>query len=478
MRIYWSDEDNPVLTSVSWAKWTERMGVAATEVEEDDVACRLMVTDIMVVVRRQSEEHTLMYRALVYACGDYPMEREPNSSGAQHWLNVMRGKDRTHIGEEGTDPFNSMPKYLLVNATLVVDIPGKIVLGQSLVSIEEPPKPSPSLSVKYENWSSLLALQSFELNIEFGFAGSVYVLVRLITAHTGATEIQDLMQRARRVECGEESPECLRCAKTRRRCDGYDPDRPEMSSTALARKASVVSSLSARTVASPIRNYTASKSHYRLQISKETRRNQERCHSDPPILHAVILLGFIHEFFKFGDVELLEAGSIDDPKQRFALIQNNKAIQHLTDGLKILGDWMERNGHNPQTCPEPNLTRGLIRSEFVRLPLFDALNIQATEILPTTSIPWGMTMGSTRVDFRTQSTTQNVILSLSKAKYHLQNLTHGILEYNRSAAEQHSSDRTGKDVTLRSDTMDAIIEENRRQALQLEQWSSVFNIFA
>lgn len=144
--------------------------------------------------------------------------------------------------------------------------------------------------------------------------------------------------RTRRVKCGEEKPECLRCTKLGRKCDWYDPDRPEMSSTGLARRASAGSSPTASSIASPTASIIATSSAIIEKDEKETRSLNffinntapelagdfksrfwnslvlQRCHSDPPIRHAVIALGAFHEFFKFGDKKLLEAGAIDDPK--------------------------------------------------------------------------------------------------------------------------------------------------------------------
>ncbi|KAF7876531.1 hypothetical protein EAF04_001620 [Stromatinia cepivora] len=293
--------------------------------------------------------------------------------------------------------------------------------------------------------------------------------------------------RIRRVKCGEEKPECLRCTKTGRICDGYDPDRPEMSIAGLARGASAESSSTASSIASPTASIIAMPS-LTIEGDREERRSfnffinntapelagnfesrfwnslvLQRCHSDPPIRHAVIALGAFHESFKFGDIKLWEAGAIDDPKKRFALLQNNKAIRHLTghlsqggnpkppeviliscllficfeamqgnyqaafahlnSGLKILGDCVQRNENGPNGHSESNLTLEFIRSELV--PLFGALDIQATAILP---ISWGMTTGSTKFDFRTQTSIPDRISSLNEAKYHLQNQTHAILE--------------------------------------------------
>lgn len=40
----------------------------------------------------------------------------------------------------------------------------------------------------------------------------------------------------------------------------------------------------------------------------------QRSRSDSPVRHAVIALGALHAPFKFGDVKLLEAGFIDEPR--------------------------------------------------------------------------------------------------------------------------------------------------------------------
>ncbi|RAL64587.1 hypothetical protein DID88_001622 [Monilinia fructigena] len=303
--------------------------------------------------------------------------------------------------------------------------------------------------------------------------------------------------RIRRVKCGEEKPECHRCTKTGRKCDGYDPDRPEMSSTAQSEKASAASSPSL----SPITSHTTSiitmpsssingneqeQRSFHFFINKTapelagfceskfwTSLVLQRCHSDHSIRHAIIALGAYRESFKFGDIKLLEGESIDYPKQRFALIQNNKAIRHLkghlshggytqtpeviliscllficfeamqgnyqaafdhlNSGLKILNDWMERNYHNLETNPEPSLAQEFICLELI--PLFSALDIQA------------MT-------------------------------AHGILRYHQSAAQQRSRIAKETEYNPHPDSVEAIMDEKRKLVLQLEQWFRAFNAFA
>ncbi|KAI9643492.1 hypothetical protein NHQ30_008111 [Ciborinia camelliae] len=348
----------------------------------------------------------------------------------------------------------------------------------------------------------------------------------------------------RRVKCGEEKPDCLRCTKTGRKCDGYDSDRPEIPNIAMTRMASTASSSSASPIASPATSPVASMIRIlspSINGDGEERRSfnffidrtapelagffesrfwislvLQRCHSDPPIRHAAIALGALHESFKFGDVKLLEAGAIDNPKQRFALLQNNKAIRHLTghlshggnpqspeviliscllficfeamqgnnqaafshlnSGLKILGDWIEKTEYHPHHHSKSNLTQQFIHSELV--PLFGALDIQATLVLPTDSFHWGMTMGSTKVDFRTLSNMPDAISTLNEAKCHLQNQTRGLLEYLGRVAQQHTFDLIGGGDNLHADSMKNIMIEKRKQACQLEQWSRLFDAFA
>ena len=242
----------------------------------------------------------------------------------------------------------------------------------------------------------------------------------------------------------------------------------------------------------------------------------QRCHSDPPIRHAVIALGAFNESFKFGDIKLLEAGAIADQKQRFALLQNIKAIRyltgylshgshrqsseiilmscllficfeamqgnyqaafaHLNSGLKILSDWMERNEQNPLAHPESSANWEFIRSELV--PLFRAVDIQAIRILPTSFIQWEMASGLTKFDFKPQTSIPDPISSLNEAKHHLQNQTRAILIYHQNAAQYYSPEMRNNDDTLRSRSMNAIVEEKRERVLQLEQWSQLFNNFA
>ncbi|KAA8566423.1 hypothetical protein EYC84_008988 [Monilinia fructicola] len=244
----------------------------------------------------------------------------------------------------------------------------------------------------------------------------------------------------------------------------------------------------------------------------------QRCHSDNAIRHAIIALGAYHESFKFDDIKLLEGRSVDDPKQRFALMQNNKAIRHLTgnlshhgnpqtpeviliscllficfeamqgnyqaafahlsSGLKILSDWMDRNNHNLETHSESSLAQELICSELV--PLFSVLEIQATTISPTNPNQWamGMTIRSTNIDFRTQRKIPDSLSSLNDAKHSLQNQTHDILRYYQNAAQQRSRIATQRECDLHPDGVTAIMDEKGKLILQLEQWSRVFNAFA
>ncbi|KAK6608919.1 Transcriptional regulatory protein moc3-like protein 11 [Botrytis cinerea] len=181
----------------------------------------------------------------------------------------------------------------------------------------------------------------------------------------------------------------------------------------------------------------------------------QRCHSDPPIRHAVIALGAFNESFKFGDIKLLEAGAIVDQKQR---------------------DWMERNEQNPLAHPESSANWEFIRSELV--PLFRAVDIQAIRILPTSFIQWEMASGLTKFDFKPQTSIPDPISSLNEAKHHLQNQTRAILIYHQNAAQYYSPEMRNNDDTLRSRSMNAIVEEKRERVLQLEQWSQVFNNFA
>ncbi|TGO80171.1 hypothetical protein BELL_0013g00220 [Botrytis elliptica] len=350
--------------------------------------------------------------------------------------------------------------------------------------------------------------------------------------------------RIRRVKCGEERPGCLRCTKTGRKCDGYDPDHPEISSSPPSRRGSEASSSNTAQTDSPIMSSTPSiveMSSPVIEWDEEERRSfnffiaktapelagsfeskfwasliLQRCHSDPPIRHAVIALGALNESFKFGDIKLLEAGAIADPKQRFALLQNIKAIRyltghpshgshrqsseviliscllficfeamqgnyqaafaHLNSGLKILSDWMEINGQNSLAHSEASVNREFIRSEIV--PLFGALNTQAIRILPANFVQWEMTSGSTKFDFTAQSSIPDPISSLNEAKHHLQNQTHAILVYHQNATQHYSPEISNNDKTLRSGGLNAMVEERRDRIMQLEQWSRVFNNFA
>ncbi|KAF7928938.1 uncharacterized protein EAE97_009780 [Botrytis byssoidea] len=350
--------------------------------------------------------------------------------------------------------------------------------------------------------------------------------------------------RIRRVKCGEERPRCLRCTKTGRKCDGYDSDHPEMSSAPPSRRDSKISSSNKSPTDSSITSYTPDIVEMPspvIEWDEEERRSfnffiaktapelsgsfeskfwtsliLQRCHSDPPIRHAVIALGALNESFKFGDIKLLGAGAIADPKQRFALLQNIKAIRyltghpsngflrqsseviliscllficfeamqgnyqaafaHLNSGLKILGDWMETNERNSLTYSESSVNQEFIRSEIV--PLFGALNTQAIRILPASFFQREMTNGSTKLGFAAQTCIPDPISSLNEAKHHLQNQTHAILVYHQNAAQYCSSGVPNSDRTLRSSGMNAMVDERRDRILQLEQWSRVFNNFA
>ncbi|KAF7943326.1 hypothetical protein EAE96_011255 [Botrytis aclada] len=350
--------------------------------------------------------------------------------------------------------------------------------------------------------------------------------------------------RVRRVKCGEERPRCLRCTKTGRKCDGYDSDHLEMSSTPPARRDSGGSSSNTSLIENPIISPTPSivempssavewgekeRRSFNFFIAKTapelagsfgskfwTSLLLQRCHSDPPIRHAVIALGAFNESFKFGDIKLLEAGAIADPKQQFALLQNIKAIRHLmghlsheshrqsseviliscllficfeamqgnyqsafahlNSGLKILGDWMEKNGQDSHAHSESSVNREFIRSELI--PLFGALDIQAIRILPTSFVQWEMTSGPMKFDSRAQTSIPDSISSLNEAKYHLQNQIHAILVYHQNTAQHCRPKMPNNDDTLHSSSMNAAVKKKRERALQLEQWSNVFDNFA
>ncbi|CAD6455936.1 34a17c56-34bc-4977-b6df-1579eb10a3c7 [Sclerotinia trifoliorum] len=230
--------------------------------------------------------------------------------------------------------------------------------------------------------------------------------------------------RTRRVKCGEEKPQCLRYTKTGRKCDAYDPDRPEMSSTGLARRAIDESSPIASSIASPTASIIAISSPVVLSQSSGT---VSFCRVVTPILPFAMQTSFTRP------------------------MQGNyqAAFAHLNN--------------YPNGDSESSLTLEFIRSEL--LPLFGALDIQTTTILPTSRV---MMTGSIIFDFRTQTSIPDRISSLNEAKYHLQN--HEILEYHRSVTKNYSLDMAEKGDAVRSNGMNAMMKENRRYALQLEQW--------
>ncbi|KAF7915671.1 uncharacterized protein EAE98_011014 [Botrytis deweyae] len=302
--------------------------------------------------------------------------------------------------------------------------------------------------------------------------------------------------RIRRVKCGEERPGCLRCTKTGRKCDGYDPDHPEISSSPPSRRGSEASSSNTAQTDSPIMSSTPSiveMSSPVIEWDEEERRSfnffiaktapelagsfeskfwasliLQRCHSDPPIRHAVIALGALNESFKFGDINYW--------KRERLLIRSNDLLCSKILKLYILSDWMEINGQNSLAHSEASVNREFIRSEIV--PLFGALNTQAIRILPANFVQWEMTSGSTKFDFTAQSSIPDPISSLNEAKHHLQNQTHAILVYHQNATQHYSPEISNNDKTLRSSGLNAMVEERRDRIMQLEQWSRVFNNFA
>ncbi|KAM3086406.1 hypothetical protein ACMFMG_000542 [Clarireedia jacksonii] len=335
--------------------------------------------------------------------------------------------------------------------------------------------------------------------------------------------------RIRRVKCGEEKPYCLRCTKTGRRCDGYNNDQQAGSSLALTSpqrtkfsqvpSPTLVPSTSIEGDEQERRSFhffldrTAPELAGYYECQFWSRLVLQRCHSDDAIRHAVIALGALHESYKSGDIRILEGESVRDPQQRLALVQNNKAIRHLTShlshggtphsaeviltccllfvcfeamqgnyqaafthlnsGLKILGEWLERTKQNSTKAgADSNLAREFIENEL--MPLFGTLDIQSTTILPTSSIQWGMTVNRSKVDFKTENNIPGSFSSINEARICLENRTHWILGFHQNTAQRNHS----LSQELPSSPIDRglrnIMEEKSKQALGLEQWSNGF----
>ncbi|RAL13894.1 Zn(II)2Cys6 transcription factor domain-containing protein [Aspergillus homomorphus CBS 101889] len=152
-------------------------------------------------------------------------------------------------------------------------------------------------------------------------------------------------RRVRRVKCGEERPNCLRCTSTGRPCDGYDvPTFPSASKLTSSRQNALAKPLVPRPLSDP---------SYCLFTSDEERRSfqfflaktapqlagdfecafwgrllLQSAHHEPAIRHVTVALGSLHESFERNAGAPFRYGA-NTTSSSFALHQYLRAIRCL-----------------------------------------------------------------------------------------------------------------------------------------------------
>jgi Fungal specific transcription factor domain/Fungal Zn(2)-Cys(6) binuclear cluster domain len=279
------------------------------------------------------------------------------------------------------------------------------------------------------------------------------------------------------VKCDEGLPACLRCAKTGRKCDGYEVKVKEEDSLVSVEQHGFLDPITRLPFSFPcdgeqerrafqffFTNTTSEIAGF-LPSDFWSKLILQASHTDPTILHAVIALGSAHE--SYGGEAPGHLRGVPITKQ-FALQQSYKAIRHLRtqistgthqsgesvllscilficletfqgnheaalahleSGLKILASWL----HDDDQC-EPVLnsnivsrpTRKFLEEELV--PLFTRLDVQATTYLTSRSLKEVHPCSSTETPVMPTRFT-----SLSDANNHLADLVHWMLYSNNGA---------------------------------------------
>jgi hypothetical protein len=138
--------------------------------------------------------------------------------------------------------------------------------------------------------------------------------------------------RIRRVKCGEEKPDCLRCTSTGRNCDGYAPPA-QTSGPSQRRRSSASQTLSP--VEHPLEqsalNFFTASTAPRLSGSFSSefwqKRVIEASRTEPSVRHGAIALGALHQDFVSRHERCRR--NRDPSIQAFAFQQYTKAISHL-----------------------------------------------------------------------------------------------------------------------------------------------------
>jgi hypothetical protein len=276
------------------------------------------------------------------------------------------------------------------------------------------------------------------------------------------------------VKCDEGFPECLKCTKTGRKCDGYEVKGND--ALLLVEHDGFLDPITRLPFSFPSDNdqerrafqffctKTASEIAGFLPSDFWNKLILQASHTDPVIRHAVIALGSVHETYEGEAPGHLRSGKVT--RQAFALRQSNEAIRrlrtrlsmgvpqsgesvllscvlficletflgnhqaalaHLESGLKILGSWLH-DGDQPVLSSEfvSRPTRKFLEEELV--PLFTRLDVQATTYLTSRSLREVHPYSSTEAPVMPTHFT-----SLSDANNHLADLVHWMLYSNNGA---------------------------------------------
>ena len=149
----------------------------------------------------------------------------------------------------------------------------------------------------------------------------------------------------RRVKCDEAKPQCLRCRKFGRQCDGYPQPRPGRDAAIIPIKPripamSIHPSVSLHSTEDESRYFQNFIDHSANELSGFfdpsfwTRIVLQESHNVPPIRHAVIAIGALNKSLETApppDLKVNVIQSIDKKHHEHAVLQYLKAIQALNN---------------------------------------------------------------------------------------------------------------------------------------------------
>ena len=152
----------------------------------------------------------------------------------------------------------------------------------------------------------------------------------------------DLFSRIRKIKCDEGLPNCQKCTKTGRKCDGYAQKKRKTTYPHLPTPTVVNNSLGNLTLSGDLqgsdqelrsfqffRSYTVPQLCGLFDSTFWNRFVLQASHHQPAIRHAAIALGSMHE-----ELESNVPGDQIRPKTDFALQQYLKAIRYLVQPMQ------------------------------------------------------------------------------------------------------------------------------------------------